>query len=67
MADFKNCNEYWEQVVEDYIEASCGEVDATKKDIKDIAQKLLDNDYIWDNIYSEIFNLLKERGCFKCQ
>lgn len=57
---FKDCNEYWEQVVKDYVESSGEEI--TTKQAKEVAQQLLDNDYIWDTIYSEIYNILKEKG-----
>lgn len=57
---FENCNEYWTQVVKDY--ADCGGNEITTKQAQEVAQEILDSDYIWDTIYSEIYNILRKKG-----
>ena len=63
---FKNCNEYWEQLIKDYVECSDIADMLSKKDIKEIAQQILDDDYLWDSIYGQIYTYiqdkLRERG-----
>ena len=54
-----DATEYWEQVVEDYIECACDEYNLSEKDKRLMALKLLDDYEMWDFIYSKIYEELQ--------
>ena len=49
---FKNCNEYWKQVVQDYIECSYDfDIDDfTEEDKEEVVNRLLNDDDMWTAI-----------------
>ena len=57
--------EYWKEVIEDYFEATDYATDygdkfkISDKDIRLMAIKILDNDELWDYIYSTIYEELQ--------
>lgn len=43
---------YWTIAVEDYLSAGDGEIKPTKKRIKEIVDRLLNDDNMWEYIYN---------------
>lgn len=47
---FSDCKEYWKQVVKDNIECCFDDVKLSEKQIEDIVEQVINDDYLWEKI-----------------